>query len=121
MKTRLCITAAVLGLAIWAATAGASPLSYSSCLKKAATTAAMQHCVSVEWARVQAQLASAYAKLSTKSGVNKTLLAAAQSRWLAFRTADCKFAGSFNAGGSLATINQGDCLITDTAARVTAP
>ncbi len=91
---------------------------YASCLKKAGTTAAMQNCISAEVKRLTRLLNGAYKTLSTTAGVNKTALAAAESRWLAYRTADCKFAGTLNAGGSLQSIDVGTCTVDLTSARL---
>jgi uncharacterized protein YecT (DUF1311 family) len=92
---------------------------YTSCLKTASTTAALQTCINAELKRLGGQLSSAYKKLVATSGADKTKLAAAQSRWTAFRDADCKFAASIHAGGSLAPIDMGTCQVDLTTARVT--
>ena len=91
---------------------------YASCLKKAGTTAAMQACINAEIKRLTGQLSSAYKKLLGTANVDKAALAAAQSRWIAFRTADCKFAGTLNAGGSLQAIDVGTCTVDLTSARL---
>jgi uncharacterized protein YecT (DUF1311 family) len=96
----------------------AAPGSYSTCLKNAKTTAAMRACISTEYKRVSALLATVYRKLLATSGINKQKLTAAENRWLAFRDADCKFAGSLNAGGTLESVDIGTCLIDDTTARI---
>jgi uncharacterized protein YecT (DUF1311 family) len=92
--------------------------SYSTCLKNAKTTAAMLACINTEYKRVSALLTTVYRKLLGTAGIDKQKLAAAESRWLAFRDADCKFAGSLNAGGSLESVDVGTCLIDDTTARI---
>lgn len=92
--------------------------SYATCLKTATTTAAMLACINTEYRRVSALLGSVYRKLLATPGVDKQKLAAAESRWTAFRDADCKFAGSLNAGGSLESVDVGTCLIDDTTARI---
>ena len=92
---------------------------YASCLKKAATTAAMQDCINAEIKRLTGLLSSAYKTLSNTAGVNKASLAAAESRWLAYRSADCKFAGTLNAGGSLQSIDVGTCTVDLTSSRLT--
>jgi uncharacterized protein YecT (DUF1311 family) len=94
------------------------PSDYASCLKKAGTTAAMQNCINAEIKRLTGQLNSAYKTLSSTAGVDRAALAAAQSRWLAYRAADCKFAGTLNAGGSLQSIDVGTCTVDLTSARV---
>jgi len=91
---------------------------YAGCLKKAGTTAAMQACISAEINRLNGQLASAYKKLLGTANVDKAALAAAQTRWIAFRVADCKFAGTLNAGGSLQSIDVGTCTVDLTSARL---
>jgi uncharacterized protein YecT (DUF1311 family) len=112
--------AGVLALSLAAGIAlagGNGGQSYSDCLKNAPTTAAMQACITKEYKRVDGLLNKVYGQLA-HAKIDKALLLAAETKWIAFRDADCKFAGSFNAGGSLAAINQGDCLITDEAARL---
>ena len=96
----------------------AAPGSYATCLKNAQTTAAMLACINTEYRRVSALLTTVYRKLLGTAGINKQKLAAAENRWLAFRDADCKFAGSLNAGGTLESVDVGTCLIDDTTARI---
>ncbi len=96
----------------------AAPASYSTCLETAPTTAAMLACINTEYKRVSALLTTVYRKLLGTAGVDRQKLAAAESRWMAFRDADCKFAGSLNAGGSLESVDVGTCLIDDTTARI---
>ncbi len=96
----------------------AAPGSYSTCLKNAKTTVAMLACITIEYRRVSAQLSSVYRKLRATPGIDKQKLAAAESRWIAFRDADCKFAGSLNAGGSLQSVDVGTCLIDQTTTRI---
>jgi uncharacterized protein YecT (DUF1311 family) len=91
--------------------------SYSSCLKNAPTTADMQACITTELKRVDAKLNEVYKQLIAVPGVDKKALIKAENAWIGFRDSDCKFVASLNAGGSIATINQGDCLITKTTAR----
>jgi uncharacterized protein YecT (DUF1311 family) len=124
MNRRKTIALGVVGcaLALVAAGLGAAAIrgggqSYAQCLKTAQTTAAMQACITAEHKRVDAQLNKVYGQLA-KAGVDKPLLLKAENNWIAFRDADCKFVASFNAGGTLASVNQGDCLITNEAARV---
>jgi uncharacterized protein YecT (DUF1311 family) len=93
-------------------------LSYSVCLKTATTTAAMLACIGTEYSRVSALLNSVYRQLRATHGIDGRKLATAESRWLAFRDADCKFAGSLNAGGSLQAVDVGTCMIDDTTARI---
>jgi uncharacterized protein YecT (DUF1311 family) len=92
--------------------------SYVTCLKNAKTTAAMLACINTEYRRVGELLNRAYGQLLATPGIDKQKLAAAQKRWLAFRDADCKFAGSINAGGTLESVDVGTCLIDDTTARI---
>jgi uncharacterized protein YecT (DUF1311 family) len=92
--------------------------SYASCLKHAGTTAAMLACINTEYRRVSALLTTVYRKLLATPGIDKAKLAAAESRWLAFRDADCKFAGSLNAGGSLQQVDVGTCLVDQTTTRI---
>jgi uncharacterized protein YecT (DUF1311 family) len=92
---------------------------FSSCIKTARTTAAAQACIDAELKRLGGQLSSAYKQLLATSGVDKAKLAASQSRWTAFKTADCAFAHTIHAGGSLAALDLGECQIELTTTRVT--
>ncbi len=92
--------------------------SYSTCLKNAKTTVVMLTCIGAEYARVSALLNRVYLKLLGTPGIDKQRLAAAESRWLAFRSADCQFAGSLHAGGSLAAVDAGTCLVGQTTTRI---
>jgi uncharacterized protein YecT (DUF1311 family) len=94
------------------------PADYATCLKKAGSTAAMEDCINAELKRLTGQLSSAYKALAGTAGVDKAALAAAQSRWVAFRTSDCKFAGTLNAGGSLQAVDVGTCTVDLTSARL---
>jgi uncharacterized protein YecT (DUF1311 family) len=96
----------------------AAGIPYVPCLKNAKTTVAMLACINTEYRRVSALLNRVYRKLLGTPGVDKQKLAAAESRWLAFRDADCKFAASINAGGSLESVDVGTCLIDDTTVRI---
>jgi uncharacterized protein YecT (DUF1311 family) len=96
----------------------AAPGSYSTCLKNAKATAAMLACINTEYKRVSALLTTVYRKLLATPGINWQKLAAAENRWIAFRDADCKFAGSLNAGGSLESVDVGTCLVEQTSARI---
>jgi uncharacterized protein YecT (DUF1311 family) len=91
---------------------------YASCLKTASTTAPEQACINAELKRLGGQLSSAYRKLLATSGADKAKLTTAQSRWTTFRDADCKFAGSIHAGGSLAPIDVGTCQVDLTTTRI---
>jgi uncharacterized protein YecT (DUF1311 family) len=91
--------------------------SYASCLKHAGTTRAMLACIYSEYGRVGELLDRAYRQLLATVGY-KAKLATAQKRWLAFRDADCKFAGSLNAGGSLQQVDVGTCLVDQTTSRL---
>jgi uncharacterized protein YecT (DUF1311 family) len=124
-KPALIIVVAVLvaggGSALALSSSAKSPTAradYASCLKKAGTTAAMQNCISAEIKRLTGLLSSVYKTLSGTAGVSKSALAAAESRWFAYRAADCKFAGTLNAGGSLQSIDVGTCTVDLTSARL---
>ena len=87
------------------------------CLKTAQTTAAMNACVGKAYTAAKAKLADAYAKALAGKGLapgDKKLLEAAQAKWIAYRDADCSYAASLNAGGTLAGVVQGLCLVQDT-------
>ena len=107
------------GSALAVGSASTSPTDYASCLKKAGTTTAMQACISAELKRLTGLMNGAYNSLAGTAGVDKASLASAQSKWLAFRAADCKFAGTLNAGGSLQSIDVGTCTVDLTQARLT--
>jgi len=96
----------------------AAGIPYVPCLKNAKTTAAMLACINTEYRRVSALLTRVYRKLLATPGVDKQKLAAAESRWIAFRDADCKFAGSLNAGGSLEAVDVGTCMVDQTTTRI---
>ena len=121
-KLALIAAAAVLlagaGSALALTGSSKAPTDYASCLKKAGTTAAMEACINAEVKRLSGQLATAYKTLSGTAGVNRAALAAAESRWVAYRAADCKFAGTLNAGGSLQSIDVGTCTVDQTSARL---
>ena len=106
------------GSALAVGSASSSPTDYASCLKKAGTTSAMQACITAELKRLTGLMNSAYKSLSGTAGVDKAALAASQSKWLAFRSSDCKFAGTLNAGGSLQSIDVGTCTVDLTSARL---
>jgi uncharacterized protein YecT (DUF1311 family) len=97
---------------------GGGALAYSVCLGNAGgVTSAMLDCIGAEYARLSALLSSVYRKLLVSVG-DRQKLAASESRWLAFRNADCKFAGSINAGGSLESVDVGICLVDRTTTRI---
>lgn len=110
------------GSALALTRAGRSPArsaDYGSCVKHAGTTAAAQACIDAELKRLGGQLSSAYKKLLAASGADRAKLTAAQGGWTAFRDADCTFARSIYAGGSLASIEAGTCQVELTTTRVT--
>jgi len=114
----LAVLAAGAGSALALTSGPAAKTDYAGCLKKAGTPSAMQACINAEIKRLNGQLATAYKKLLGTANVDKTALTAAQSRWIAFRTADCKFAVTLNAGGSLQAIDVGTCTVDLTSARL---
>lgn len=110
------------GGVVFAGLAGAIPARAASspslaCLKTAASTAAMDDCVGAAYAKAQKQLASAYAKLISRQGPSagdRSGLEKAEQRWLQFRAADCDWAEVLHKGGTLAAVDRGLCLVTDT-------
>ena len=93
------------------------------CLKTAQTTAAMNDCVGKAYSTAKSELADAYAKALAGKGLapgDKRLLAAAEAKWIVFRDADCSYAASLNAGGTLSAVVQGICLVRDTVDRANA-
>lgn len=123
-KLALIAAAAVLlagagsALALTGSSKAQAPTDYASCLKKAGTTVAMEACINAEIKRLTGLMNTAYRTLSGTAGVNRAALASAQSRWVTYRAADCKFAGTLNAGGSLQPIDVGTCTVDLTSARL---
>ncbi|HST25155.1 MAG TPA: lysozyme inhibitor LprI family protein [Gaiellaceae bacterium] len=125
--TRLLLIATVVALLAGAgaafATAGstrpAAANDFSSCIKKARSTAAAEACISAEFKRISGVMNSAYNRLLATTGVDKAKLKSAQAKWVSFRDADCAFAGSINAGGTLGPIDVGECKIELTTERAT--
>ena len=116
---------AVVSLGVFASFAAARPGAQIpqpslSCLQNAMTTADMNTCIGAAYAKAQKQLAAAYAKVLASAQGDKAVLKAAQAKWIAYRDADCAYSASLNAGGTLAGVDKGICLVRDTIDRANA-
>jgi uncharacterized protein YecT (DUF1311 family) len=88
-----------------------------ACLRTATSTAAMDDCVGAAYKQAERQLALAYAATRAREGLSagdRAALAQTEKRWLQFRTADCDWAEVLHKGGTLAAVDRGLCLVTDT-------
>jgi uncharacterized protein YecT (DUF1311 family) len=93
---------------------------YTECLAKANTTPAIKACITAEQGRVDAELNQVRQQLVTKLDASeKALFVKAEQSWIAFREAECKFAASRFAGGSVAAVAERICLIDLTVQRTT--
>jgi len=92
-------------------------VSYAACLRRARTQEEIGRCTAAEERRVDALLNSTYRRLLASRGVDRAKLIAAEKRWIAFRDADCAFARTLRAGGTLASVEAGKCLVDRTTQR----
>ncbi|WP_157272192.1 lysozyme inhibitor LprI family protein [Azohydromonas aeria] len=97
--------------------AGLSP-EFSACMDQSnGVTATMLACMSAETRRQDARLNQAYkAVMAQLSEARQKELRDAQRAWLKFREANCRFYADPE-GGTIATVNASDCLMSATAAR----
>ncbi len=80
----------------------------------------MNQCAAQDYQEADAELNDTYGKLMQALGGNadvKALLKTAQRDWIAFRDAECAFAGSGTAGGSISPMVKSECLTDLTEAR----
>jgi uncharacterized protein YecT (DUF1311 family) len=119
MKRKLMWACLLVGAA-WPALARDPDLSqeFTACMDPSSgTTATMLACMSAETRRQDARLNQAYkAVMAQLSEVRQKELRDAQRAWLKFREANCRFYADPE-GGTIATVNAGDCLMSATAAR----
>ena len=89
-----------------------STATLSTCSAHANTTYAMVECNKTELARVDARLATAYAKtLAALPSDQQTKLKQSEQMWVAFRKADCGvFYGTST--GTIASVQGGACMIS---------
>jgi uncharacterized protein YecT (DUF1311 family) len=116
MKRALVPAAAVAAAALAAGAASvasgapASAAAPATC-GDAATTAGMRECLDGRLRSAQANLDRALARLRAVPGVDRTRLDAAQAAFTRYRDAECGFAASLNAGGTLAAVNDLACRV----------
>jgi len=92
---------------------------FKQCYDKAMTTIAIGDCVNKEFAHYDQVLNQHYKKLMSKLNKNgKQKLIIAQRAWLDFLNKDCEFSGVISEGGSMQSIEIGQCKIAHTKKRV---
>lgn len=114
----------MLGCALYCSALGAfardADLSreFSACMDQSnGVTATMLACMSAETRRQDARLNQAYKTvLAQLSEARQRELRDAQRAWLKFRDANCRFYADPD-GGSIATVEASDCVMSATAAR----
>jgi uncharacterized protein YecT (DUF1311 family) len=116
---------AVAILAILTAASGAAPragaaATLQSCLQHANTTVDEETCISTALRTARRQLDAAYRALIARGVGDRRTLAVAERLWVGYTNADCRYAESLHAGGTLANVDVGLCEVRDTQARVTA-
>ena len=91
---------------------------FSACMDKSGgATPAMLDCIGSETKRQDVRLNKAYKEVMGQlSPARKNQLREAQRAWLKYRDANCSFYSDPD-GGTLATVNANDCLMSATAAR----
>lgn len=116
-KRSLVALALTLG-ASTAALAEEPSASYTACMDSANTTVAMGHCIKTETTQQDARLNKAYKGLMGKlDDAQKKRLRGVQRNWISYRDANCQFHGSAYAGGTLAGVAAGTCLMDMTRER----
>jgi uncharacterized protein YecT (DUF1311 family) len=118
MKRALAPAAALAAAALAAGAAGA-PAAPATC-GDAATTAGMRECLDARLHRAQAALDAALDRLRAAPGVDRARFDAAQRAWTRYRAAECGFAASLDAGGTLAAVNDLSCRLDLTRQRLAA-
>jgi uncharacterized protein YecT (DUF1311 family) len=117
------VVAALLGLGWTVANAASRPAdAYSQCRKHAMSTADIAACQRAELARLNPRLRAVFARLRANVAGTNGLgrrLDRSQAAWKRFLRADCNgFAGQIFRGGTLAPVEQADCVINDTRSRI---
>lgn len=94
---------------------------HHACMEKSGgVTVDMRACLSAELARQDARLNKAYQQLQRKlDAAAFGKLKSAQRAWIAFRNANCEFAGAQQGEGTLGPVIVGDCHLQMTARRAT--
>jgi uncharacterized protein YecT (DUF1311 family) len=87
-----------------------------SCEKSAISQAAMNECIGRELSQLERQLKSALAAEAHSYGSKS--VAAVQSLWVKFRTAECTLEASPNKGGSIQPLVYGTCERDMTVSRI---
>jgi uncharacterized protein YecT (DUF1311 family) len=111
----------VLGIAQPAGAAGRRDLVHtdptaSTCIKTAKTQNQLDECASKRLANAERQLESALR--TEEEHFAKTLVAAAEERWLAFRSAECTLEASPYRGGTIYPLIYTTCEVVMTKARL---
>jgi uncharacterized protein YecT (DUF1311 family) len=104
----LAIAAAAFSAVAAGASGAPAPRAPANC-ESATTTAAILDCLDGRLRRAEAALDRASDRLRALPGVDRARLGAAQRAWARYRMAECTFAGSLNAGGTLASVNDLAC------------
>jgi uncharacterized protein YecT (DUF1311 family) len=105
------IAAAVLASAGAASAADPPSAGLSPCWKKAQTQADLDACAAADARAADERLNETYQRLlGDLDPEARSLLTAAQQRWITFRDADCAFWGSGE--GSIAPMNAANCRAT---------
>ncbi len=89
---------------------GAAPGEAADC-RDPVTQAEMNACAGEAYEKADAELNAAYREVKERvEGESANLLVAAQRAWVAFRDAECAFAASGSAGGSIHPMAVSNCL-----------
>ena len=116
---RALVLIAGAGIALASAGQAGAQAPPASCAT-AETTAEMRECLDPRLRRAEASLARVTAALRAVPGVDLDRLGAAERTRERYRDAECGFAASLNAGGTLAAVNDLGCRITLTTQRAAA-
>lgn len=101
-----------------AAAAGAPAGAHAGSCLEAPTTAALQTCLDARFRALDRQRMRVVRELRSAAVAERAALLAAEAAWVRFRDADCRFAASLHAGGTLAAIDAAQCRVTLTSQRL---
>ena len=91
---------------------------YQKCMDAGTTTVAMLDCGTAEYRKLDAQLNAAYRKaLDGLATEQRVLLRDTQRAWLAHRDASCSFMSRLGDRGTMASLSDQSCLLSQTAER----
>jgi uncharacterized protein YecT (DUF1311 family) len=115
------LMAVALAAPAWAA--GDEPeysKAYDGCMAQSSgITVTMRDCISAEQGRQDKQLDAVYRELSAKSDRHaRAALVQAERAWVAFRKAQCVYAGEQEFGGTLGPVLIASCFLETTARRL---